>query len=181
MVEENVPFEVTDEVTVEDLSTVTEQRSITPASSNVKVRISKAASMESKDKDIKSLKLELRIVDGIEVMDKETGEAKMAYINKPLFTGIMDLVYWADTTVKGRSEKNWWKNKQHLVGLKKFCQALDIDIASIKVNDNFLTELLGKELLVDIQHEEDTAIDASGDRVKLGTFRERVRNFKKVV
>jgi len=176
---EEVPFEVTPETVVEDMSDVKEQRSIVPASSNVKVRVSKAASMSSKDKDIKSLKLELRIADGIEVTDKETGEVKLAYVNKPLFTGIMDLVYWGDTSVKGRAEKNWWKNKQHLVGFKKFCLALDLDVKEIKVNDEFYAELIGKELLVDIQHEEETAPDASGDRVKLGTFRERLRNFKK--
>jgi phytoene desaturase len=29
--------------------------------------------------------------------------------------------------VKGRMEKNWWRNRQHLVGLKKFLTALGLD------------------------------------------------------
>lgn len=181
MMDEQVGFNVTEEVEVGDLSDVKETRALTPQAQNVKVRIAKASTQETKDKDIKSLKLELRIVDGIPVHNEETGEAELKYINKPVFTGLIDLIYWADTTVKGRSGKNWWKNKQHLVGLKKFCQALVIDLAMVKINDDFLETLLERELLIDIGHEEETQLNPeTGDRVKLGTFRERIKSFKKL-
>lgn len=185
MSEENVPFEVTEQIEVGDLSDVKEQRQLTPVASKVKVRIAKASVQETKDKDIKSLKLELRIVDGIEApvrdeLGNPTGETKMAYQNKPLFTGIMDLVVWADVSVKGRSEKNWWKTKQYLVGFKGFLIAVGSDLKSVKVNDEFLSALIGAEVLVDIQHEEETAKDEHGETVKLGTYRERLKNFRKV-
>lgn len=173
-------FDVTEPVDVQDLAEVKEERSLTPPAKGVKVRVSKASIQPTKDKDIKSLKVELRIVDGIPMPDKESGEIEMRYQNKPLFTGIMDLVIWADTTVKGRETKPWWQKKQHLVGLKQFCQALEIPLSGLQVNDEFLANLLGKELLIDIAHEEETVVNEQGEREKTGTYRERLRNWKKV-
>jgi hypothetical protein len=167
-------FNVTDPYDVQDLTDVKQDKNLLPVTKGLKVLISKAAPQANKDKDIYSLKLELRIVDGIQNAD---GVAQ--YINKPMFTGIMDLVYGADTTVKGRSESNWWKNKQHLVEFKNFCKALDISLSGIKINDDFFTELIGKELLVDVTHEAETATDATGNRVKTGEFREKLKNWKK--
>lgn len=177
----DVPFEVGGEDVVGDLTEVKELRQIMPVCQNLKVRIDKASAQETKDKDIKSLKLELRVVDGLEVVNPTTGETSLQYINKPLFTGIMDLVYWADLNVKGRMEKNWWRNRQHLVGLKKFLTALGMDLTAVKVNDALFEVLIGRELLIDLKHEEDTSNDpATGARVKLGTYRERISNWKKV-
>lgn len=178
--QEETPFSVTEEIIVGDLTDVKETKNILPVSQNVKVRIAKAAVMENKDKDIKSLKLELRIVDGIPVVDQESGETELKYANKPMFTGIMDLVLSANVDVKQRSTKDWWTTKQHQVGLKKFCQALDIDLATLKVNDEFLISLIGRELAVDISHEEETSMAENGQRIKLGTYREKLRNWKKL-
>ena len=88
---------------------------------------------------------------------------------------------WADTTVKERGESEWWKKKQHLVGLKQFCTALEIPLSGLHVNDEFIAGLIGRELAVDISHEEETVIDpTSGKREKTGTLRERLRSWKKV-
>lgn len=177
---DDVPFQVGQEEVVGDLTEVKELRSIMPVCQNLKVRINAASAVMNKDKDIKALKLELRVVDGLEVTNPTTGETSLQYINKPLFTGIMDLVYWADLSVKGRAEKKWWANKQHLVGLKKFLTAVDIPLTDFKVNDALFEVLIGKELLIDIKHEEDTQLDPqTGERVKLGTYRERINAFKK--
>lgn len=169
-------FEVTDAYDVQDLTEVKADRNLLPVSKGLKVRIDKAATQSNKDKDIYSLKLELRIVDGIINQD---GVAQ--YINKPMFTGIMDLVYGADTKVKDRDNSKWWKNNQHLVEFKNFCKALDIPLSGIKVNDEFFANLISKEVLVDVQHEAETQTDAEGNRVKTGEFRERLKNWKKVV
>lgn len=178
---DDVPFDVGGEDVVGDLTEVKEIRQIMPVCQNLKVRINKASVQQNKDKDIKSLKLDLRVVDGLEVTNPTTGETSLQYINKPIFTGIMDLVYSADTSVKGRSEKNWWKNKQHLVGLKKFLTALDIPINDFRVNDALFETLIGKELLIDLKHEEEISIDSqTGDKVKLGTYREKIANWKRV-
>ena len=187
---ENEGFQVTEEIDVQDLSDVKEQQMLTPVSKGLKVRISKASlatnakAETGKQADIKALKLELRIVDGIPVLDKESGETVMKYVNKPLFTGIMDLIVWADleiTNDKGVVRKNgdWWKNKQHLVGIRNFCQALELPLSALKVNDSFFSELIGKELLVDIVHEKETVIGPDGKRQPTGTLREKLKNWKK--
>lgn len=173
-----IPFEVTEEIMVGDLTEVKEQRSVIPPTQNLKVRINKAGVQENKNKDIRSLKLDLRIVDGIEVLDKESGVSELKYVNKPLFTNLMDLCFWADPSTKN---SNWFVTKQHLVGLKKFCIALDIELTNFKVNDEFLSGLLGKELLVDVVHEEEETLDSTtGEYKGTGTFRERIKNFKHI-
>lgn len=175
-----VPFDVTDEIDVVDLTEVKEDRSLTPACKGLRVRISKAAVQASKDGDIKSLKLTMNIVEGIKIVDKESGVEELKYVNKPLFTGLMDLVVWADKEVKERSTKTWWKNNQHLVGLSGFCKALDLPLKGLKVTDEFLQELIGRELLVDIVHEAETMLDpTTGKREKTGTMRDKIKNFKK--
>lgn len=172
----DVPFEIAEEVSVGDLTAV--QQSITPQAQDVKVRIDKASVDMSKDKALKTLKVSLRVVEGIPVFNQETGENDLKFQNKPLFPGFMDLCIWADPTKKN---SQWYKNKQHLLGFKQFCQALDIDIKDVKVNDEFLMSLIGRELLVSIKHEEETVINASGEREKTGTLRERIHNFKKAI
>jgi len=173
----NVPFDVTDNYDVADLTDVKQEQSILPVTKGLKVRITKAATQTNKAKDIYSLKLELRIVDGI--LNVESGLHQ--YVNKPLFTGIMDLVYGAkDSQTRDKEGKHWWKTNQHLVEFKNFCKALDIPLSGIKVNDEFLAELVGKELLVDVTHEAQTSIDqATGDKVKTGEFREKLKGWKK--
>ena len=178
---DEVPFDVVEEFEVQDLTDVKAERNILPVTKGLKVRVNKATTQMNKAKDIYSLKLELRIVDGIEQTNPQTGETKMAYINKPLFTGIMDLVYGAkDAATRDKAGKSWWKNSQHLVGFTEFCKALDIPAKGIKINDEFLSNLIGKEVLVDVTHEAETAPDSDGNKVATGEFREKLKNWKKV-
>ena len=170
----NVPFDVVDGYDVQDLTDVKAEQNLTPVAKGLKVRIAKASNQANKDKDIYSLKLELRIVDGIVNND---GVAQ--YVNKPLFTGIMDLVYGAQLDVKDRSNNKWWKASQHLVEFKNFCKALDIELKGIKIGDEFFSNLIGKEVLVDITHEAQTMNDAEGNKVKTGEFREKLKGWKK--
>lgn len=174
---ENVPFEVMDNYDVADLTDVKQEQSILPVTKGLKVRIAKAATQTNKAKDIYSLKIELRIVDGI--VNQDSGLHQ--YVNKPLFTGIMDLVYGAkDSQTRDKEGKHWWKSNQHLVEFKNFCKALDISLTGIKVNDEFVSSLIGKELLVDVVHEAQTSMDpSSGERTKTGEFREKLKGWKK--
>lgn len=175
-----VPFEVTNEVDVVDLTDVKQDKDLFPVTSGLKVRINKASAQANKDKDIFSLKLDLRPVDGIQVTDPESGETTAKFVNKPIFTSIMDLVYSADLTVKGRESNKWWKNNQHLVEFKNFCQALDLPLKGLKINDSFFADLLGRELLVSIKHEADSKKDEQGKKVLLGTFSQKLYGWKKV-
>ncbi len=176
---ENVPFEVMEGYDVQDLTDVKADKQLLPVTKGLKVRIDKAGTQANKNKNIYSLKLECRIVDGIEQVDKETGETKMAYVNKPIFTGIMDLVFGAKLDVEDRANKKWWKGNQHLVEFKNFCKALDIDLKGIKVDDDFVQSLVGREVLVDVTHEAETMTDEEGKKVKTGEFREKLRNWRK--
>ena len=171
---DNVPFEVMDGYDVADLTDIKQESNLTPVTKGLKVRIAKASNQANKDKDIYSLKLELRIVDGI-----VNSEGVAQYVNKPLFTGIMDLVYGAKLDVKERSGNKWWKNNQHLLEFKNFCKALDIPLSGIKITDKFFSNLIGREVLVDVTHEASTTLDSDGNRQKTGEFREKLKNFKK--
>ena len=172
---EETGFQVIDEVSVGDLTAV--QQAITPVAQNVRVRIAKATLESSKDKNLKTLKTELKIVEGIPVLNQDTHEAELKFQNKSLFPGFMELCVWANTEVKNTQ---WYKNQQHLLGFKQFCQALSIDLKNVKINDEFLSSLIGRELLVSIRHEEETAVNPeTGKREKTGTLRERIGGFKK--
>lgn len=180
-----VPFDVTEEVVIEDLSAVKEQKSLVPVTPKLRVKIAKASVQKSKGGDIKSLKLEVRIVDGIEVSDKETGAVEVKYKNKPMFTGMMDLVVWADLTVKNRGNSEWWKTRQYQVELRKFLSALGYDPKSPpKINDDFFAVIADQEVLVDVTHEEESIKRVNEnigheEYVGTGVFRERLRNWSK--
>lgn len=180
MSEEKVGFEVMDPIEVGDLSVVREQKFLVPAAQNVRFKIGKASIGENKSKDLKFLKLELRIVDGIPVNNQETGQVELKYQNKPMFTGVMDLVLWADMSVKNRADKNWWQTKQHQVELVRFLNAIGADIKNVTVSDDALQAWVGAEVMADVVHEAVQTLDATtGEYKDSGTFRERVRNFRK--
>lgn len=175
---ENEGFDVTDEVIVQDLDEVKEQRHLTPATNDVKVKISKASIIENKAKDIKGLKLEVRIVDGIPVQNEDTGDMEIKYVNKPEFTSVMDLCFWANPETRN---SKWFKNRQHLLQFSKFIKALGLDMKEVRVNDDFLESLIGQELLVNIIHEERTIKDEEGKRIGTGIFDSRLKEWKKIV
>ena len=170
-----VPFEVTNEYDVQDLTEVKADKNLFPVTKDLLVRISKAGTQKNKNKNIYSLKLELRTVNECPLAD-----GKSINSNYPLFNSLMDLVYGADMNVDGRAENKWWKNNQHLVEFKNFCKALDISLSGIKVNDDFLSSLIGKEVLVSVAHEAEKVADESGNKVPTGEFNQKLRNWKKV-
>ena len=172
---DEVPFDVVEDTEVQDLTDVKKEQNLFPVSKDLKVFIEKASVQANEDKDIKSLKLTLRVVDGI-----PNNDGVMERVNAPIFTGFMDLVYSADTTVKGRSENRWWKNKQHLVGFKEFVTALGLPLSGLKFNDEFLASLLGQELLVSVVHEAEKVKDeATGKKVATGEFSQKLKLWKK--
>lgn len=170
-------FQVNDQIDVPDLADVKEQRSLVPAAKDVLFKIESGAIVASNAKDIKSLDLTLVIVEGIEVL--EEGEKVIRFQGRKMKTGHMTLCVWADKTVGARPASDWWKNDQHLVGFKQFCMALDIPLSGIKVNDDFLASLAGREVRATIVHEEETTKDQTGAKQKTGTFREKLKFWKK--
>lgn len=177
-----VPFDVVPEYEVQDLTDVKADKNLFPVTKDLLVRINKASTQMNQNKNIYALKLELRTVNELEL-----GEDKTIKANYPLFNGLMDLVYGAKMDVDGRENNKWWKNNQHLVEFKNFCKALDIPMTGIKVNDAFLADLLGRELLVSVTHEVETIADPTGEldakgrvkKVPTGGFNQKLRGWKK--
>ena len=169
-----VPFDVTEEFDVQDLTDVKADKNLFPATKDLLVRVNKASTQMNKNKNIYSLKLELRTVNETPMAD-----GKVIKVDYPIHTSIMDLVYGADMGVDGRSENKWWTRSQHLVEFKNFCKALDIPLSGIKVNDSFLADLLGREVLVTVAHEAEKITDETGKKVATGEFNQKLRNWKK--
>lgn len=169
-----VPFEVTREFDVQDLTDVKADKNLFPVAKDLLVRIAKAGTQQNKNKNIYALKLELRTVNEFPLAD-----GKVINPNYPIFNSLMDLVYGADMNVDGRSENKWWKKSQHLVEFKNFCKALDIPLVGIKVNDEFLSSLIGREVLVSVAHEAEKVTNEQGEKVATGEFSQKLRNWKK--
>lgn len=174
--EEVLPAWVTesDSVVVENLSSV--QPDILPVCQGVLGRIKKASIKPSADRSLKSLKLELTIVDGIPLTNPETGDTEVKYIGKAVFPGFNDLLIWADPVKKtGR----WFASKQHLLPFKQFCTAMGFDLKSVKVDNTFCQELIGRTVLFNVRHEAESQLDEKGNRVKTGLLRERIGGWKR--
>lgn len=170
--EETIPFDVTEEVEVGDLTAVQEE--ILPKANGVKVQIVKASVKPSKDKLLKSLNVMVRFIEGI----VSNGELKYESGKKTGFTSFMDLVIWASPEKSENSD--WYKNGQHLLGFKQFLQAIGEPVSPApKINDAWLESIKGRECLVNIVHEEESSV-INGERVKTGAFSAKFKNWKKV-
>ena len=171
---EETPSWVTeDTVEVTDLDKV--QRDILPVCQNVLGIIRKATIKPSADRGLKTLKIELVMPEGIDIVDPETGETRTAYVNRVVFPGFTDLLIWADPAKKTSA---WYKSQQHLLPLKEFCKALGFDLKLVKINQKFCADLIGRHILFSVRHEEESSRDEHGNRVKTGLFRERIVGWK---
>lgn len=194
MSDEETMFEVTEEVVLADIDKIEESKQVLPASQGVRVKIEKASvkkalSDGSKDAPAegpnnpvayKYINANFRIMDGISVNVADdqgnfTGETEAKFKNKVLFPNRMDLIFWHNPEVK---TSDWWKNKQYIFGFKQLCLALGFDLKEVRVNDAFLEQMNGREILLDIVQEEEQEKNAEGNWVPKGTFRNRVKNFK---
>lgn len=190
---EVVPFDVNEEVILQDLDTVQEQRQILPKAQGVRVKIEKPSirkSLSDNSKDapkegpnnpwaFKFLNLSFRILDGISVPilddnNNQTGETEIKYKNKVLFSGKMDFVFAHNPEVK---TSDWWKDRQYIFGFRSLCKALGFNLKELKINDAFLAELKDKEILIDIDQEEEQE-QKEGKWVGKGTFKNVIKNIR---
>ena len=167
-------FQVTDEYDVQDLTDVKADKNLFPVTKDLLVRIAKAATQKNNNKNIYALKLELRTVNEFPLT-----EGKVIKPNYPIFNGLMDLVYGADMEVDDRKNNKWWNKSQHLVEFKNFCKALDIPLAGVKINDEFLSGLVGREVLVSVVHEAEKIANDAGEKVATGEFSQKLKAWKK--
>ena len=174
---DEAPFQVGEEIEVGDISDV--QQALLPVAKGVHGQIRKAGIAKSNDGSLKSLKLEIEMVDGIPIDNPETGETEAQYVGKVIFPGFMDLCCWASPDRP--DAKGWYKTKQHLLGFKELMAALGEDLKAVRINDEFFERITGRDVLFSIKHEADSQKGADGKREKTGTFREKYGTWRKFV
>lgn len=180
--EDAVGFDVTEDIDVGDLSD--QEGGVLPAASRVIGTIKKASvkinlldnklpASEDNVWTFKYLNLEIHI--GPLGLD---GEGQ--YASKPVFTGNTDLILVYDEAAckkKARlSNKTyndaWWRT-QARYQTKLFMKAINGDVKNVRVNDDFLIALIGREVMFDIKKEKDTF---RGE----GEFRNSLQNWRAV-
>lgn len=199
-----VGFNVNEEVVVHDLENWKDDAGVVPKAQGVRVRLVKpeirvsykdngktALPKGSPDNPwaFKYLNFQCAILDGIEtdMLDEEgkpTGQKELKYKNKVVFPGRMDLVFAHNPEVKN---SEWWNGRKYLGGFKSLCTALGMNLKEVRVGDAFLEQVKDREVLIDIEHEEQQDLkdvkQADGttkkEYVSNGTFKERVRKFTK--
>jgi hypothetical protein len=170
-----VPFQTDEEVAV-DLSKVSS--SILPVCQNVLGEIRKASRDIRKDGATKGLKLELRIVDGIPTPDSD-GNVQYKYRGKVVFPASKDLLYWADST---KLTKDYYK-EDFKRGFNFLVNALGLATKEKKivVNDEFLSNLVGRKVLFSIKHVPNQTQNEAGEWVDDGTMKERIYGWKRAI
>lgn len=152
-----------EETDIGSLDNIIEQKILIPATRNVNMKITKAENFVNKDNTYRQINMQLRITKGID----EAGK----YKNKVVFARVC---YYADPTVY---TKDFFKNKQHLVGLKQLVKATGIEFNG-KVDGHFIDALANtNELRVDITIKK-RVITIEGNEQELQE--NEVRNFKPI-
>jgi len=156
MVEEG--FNVVDEVVIEDLTDVKEEKQLIPPSREVKLLVKKAEVKASKDNNYRWVNAQLQLVDGVDAEGKYKGKVVFGKI-----------CYYANMEMYGA--KDYFKKKQHLVNLRQFAEAVGMDLAGLKINYQFIQDITGKMVVADI-------LQTKGNE-QYGPDNE-VKNYKKV-
>jgi hypothetical protein len=135
----DVPFDVNVDVELGDMSGITD---VLEPAARVRFKV-KQAELNRVEKDgvwkMTRLKTQLQVGDvGVD------GNGK--YAGKVLFG---ELIVAHNPEVY---TKDWWKNRQYLMDVKQFIKALGYDVkAPPTLNDQFLGEIIGREVLADIK------------------------------
>jgi hypothetical protein len=142
--EDHVPFDVTEEVEVEDLSE--QQGGVVDKATRVSFEIRKSTTRVTEDKDTKKWmvkKLALDVVIGTDGID---GEGK--YAGAHLFPEFILTMNTKDFPDKYSSD--WWKTKSRYP-TKMFFKAMRLGQEGVKVNDEFHTALVSRGFIADIK------------------------------
>lgn len=150
-------FEVMAETDLGDLTDIKEQRVFIPPTSNVLFNIRKVTNYEKVVDNkvvMKQLNISLALENGI-----AAGEDTEKYKGAVIFTR---LTYWVDRDVY---TKDYFKNNQHLVPVKKLLLALGYDISQVKINDELLLNMSGKLVMGTIKQRTSNWTSKSGEEI----------------
>ncbi len=152
---ETAGFEVVGECEIGDLSDVKQEKILIPPTKAAKLEIKKASIKLNADETYRRINVALALVDGI-----TDAEGNTKYKGKTVF---VSPCYYADPN---KYTKDWFKKRQHLVELKNFLKAVDIDISNVKVNDELLNELRGKIVVGDVEQVANNYTAKDGTKVE---------------
>lgn len=164
-------FQVTDEVEVGDLSE--QQGGVLEAASKVGFTIRKASVRTQEDKETKLWSVKRLAIEAAIGPLGVDGEGK--YAGKVMFPEF--ILTFNKTDFPDKFSKPWWE-KEARFPLKQFLKALNRDITSVRVNDEFLLGLQNEEFTADIKRKE---IQTKGDDEKWhgsGDFRNELANYR---
>src|SRR3990167_1845860 len=137
-------FEVTDEIETGDMSDV--QEDLLPVSSKALFVIKKAGvdsiplSKTDSTPVLKKIKLQVKLVEGVEVAGELKYKGKVAFI---------EFLVWHSPEHK---TKDWYTSRKYLLPYKQFLVGMKYDPKeSPKINDQLLSEWVDREFRADIQ------------------------------
>lgn len=167
-------FDVTDEVDVGDLSTQQGSDVIDPQK-QVRFEIRKASVRDYTKRDETEWRKKFLALDLVVTSDGVDGEGK--YANKHFFT---DLLLVANTTSFPELDTDHYKTKARF-DFKTFLKAMGFDPAKPpRINDDFLTGLVERNVIADIQKKEiqNPPSEQGGKWIGTGEYKNEVRNFR---
>ncbi len=160
-------------VEVGDMSGIKRENPVMPATKGVKVEIVNTENRINEANTYRWIRLQLRVVDGIQIPNDVSGEVETKYKGMSIFTNacyFVDMVNGVSTnTGKKYSEINMFKKKQHLLNLKNLSEATGIDLTL--VDGHRIEELKGMTVKADI---------TTSTNKKTGEINNEARNFKVV-
>lgn len=166
-------FSINDEFEVGDLAD--QQGGVLDPAQRVSFEVRKASIRTIEDKQngntwmLRKLAVEVSISPlGVD------GEGKLA--NKRIFPEFILVMNTTDYPDKYGSD--WWKREARYP-TKQFLKALGIDISSVRVNDEFLAGLMGREFIADIKRKERRE-KVEGKYRGTGEFENQLDNFRAV-
>lgn len=167
-------FDVTEEVDIGDVSTQ-EGNDVIEKAARVRFEIRKASVRDYTKKEESEWRKKFLALDLAVSSDGVDGEGK--YANKHFF---QDLLLIANTSSFPELDTENYKTKGRF-DLKVFLKAMGYDPAKPpKVNDDFLTDLVGREVIADITKREiqNPPAEPGGKWVGTGEYKNEIKNFR---
>jgi hypothetical protein len=165
-----VPFDVTEEVDVGDLSD--QQGGVLDPAAKVRFSVKKASVRTAEDKDTKTWMVKRLVVEAQIGPEGVDGEGK--YAKKVLFPELVLTFNSRDFPDAFKSP--WWQNEARYP-TKQFLKAMGEDVTNVRVNDEFLTSLIGREFVADIKRRE-IKTKVNGKYEGTGDWKNELANFR---
>lgn len=168
-------FEVTEDIETGDMSDV--QKGLLPVASKTLFVIKKASvdsvplSKEDSTPVLKKIKLQVKLVDGVEVAGETKYKGKVAFV---------DFLVWHSPEHK---TSEWYKGRKYLLPYKQFLIGMGYDPKqSPKINDELLSSWIDREFRADIQQKpiqvETLQEDGSKKWVNTSDLKNEYKNFR---